>query len=551
MANNSLWTKLTALVLIAILGLVGLIACNDDSDKESGTDTDAVTTGSENTGDDIEDDGAVETEKTFHDPKTSQGLAYEGTAYGSSCYVVGIGTCKDSAIIIPEKNPEGKTVIGIQAGAFKDCASIVSIDIPSTVKKIDKTAFDGCTSLTTLNFFGSQRLWKENMKDLVLPANVNLVFTSYLDLTVLYRYLDGTSAGITDVYTFAKDTQPKINIPKIAGFRGDADVSLGDIIMTEDMTITVYYTKILAEGACGDNLLWTVYENGEMNIAGTGDMYDYINETTPWTPFLSQISVVTFGDDVQSIGAYAFADCLGIERIELPANLKSVGASAFRGWTAAQTVQFSGGVNILMMADAVWNSGSNAGITFLYGKYEQDGDLREKEAIEWALVTQEKGAYLLTTTSALEFAPFHKNQLTTNWNDSDLRKWIIDDFTVNAFTDAEKAVQTTATKGIGTLQDKVFVYSSSELSDLFEDESMRIKLPTAAAMQNRYPEKVDEDGNPILEPIFWWLRDSGVHGDMAVNVSPEGTVNTTGINVSQSNRGVVLSVWVSPAAANH
>lgn len=59
-----------------------------------------------------------------------------------------ITKCSSSAggnITIPSQI-DGKTVIGIGSSAFKDCDSITSVSIPSTVKKLGVKAFYGCDS---------------------------------------------------------------------------------------------------------------------------------------------------------------------------------------------------------------------------------------------------------------------------------------------------------------------------------------------------------------------------------------------------------------------
>ena len=71
--------------------------------------------------------------------KASNGLELEKIIGGYK--VVGIGTCKDSEIVIPED------VIEIDSHAFKNCTQISKIFIPSTVKKIGNQAFNGCTNL--------------------------------------------------------------------------------------------------------------------------------------------------------------------------------------------------------------------------------------------------------------------------------------------------------------------------------------------------------------------------------------------------------------------
>lgn len=73
------------------------------------------------------------------DLEASEGLEMKKILGGYK--VVGIGTCKDSEVVIPE------SVIEIDSFAFKECTQITKIAIPSTVKKIGQQAFFGCSNL--------------------------------------------------------------------------------------------------------------------------------------------------------------------------------------------------------------------------------------------------------------------------------------------------------------------------------------------------------------------------------------------------------------------
>ncbi len=101
-----------------------------------------------------------------------------------TCYVSGIGTCTDTALVIPRESPVGDCVTTIGYDAFSRCKNLktvyyegtleqwcnISFDsscyygvdlyingdlvddlvIPSTVTKIKKYAFYGCTSLASV-----------------------------------------------------------------------------------------------------------------------------------------------------------------------------------------------------------------------------------------------------------------------------------------------------------------------------------------------------------------------------------------------------------------
>lgn len=73
------------------------------------------------------------------DIESSEGLELKKIWGGYK--VIGIGTCKDAEIVIPDK------VIEIDSFAFKDCTQIKKIAIPKTVKEIGQQAFYGCSNL--------------------------------------------------------------------------------------------------------------------------------------------------------------------------------------------------------------------------------------------------------------------------------------------------------------------------------------------------------------------------------------------------------------------
>lgn len=541
---RNIWLKV-ACAILALTVLCAFVACSgDEEETEKETESSSETVGGSS--------GTEAPEDTFVF-KGSAGLEYANNAYGSTCYMQGLGTFTGTKLDIPSRSEEGNTVIGLKADAFTGeiGAAITEMNIPSAVKRLEAGVFDNCTSLTLIRYFGSENYWNEMLADAgieSLPEGVTVEFCRYYDLTVNYVYLDGTEAKESKVESYINDMPYSVTAPAIEGYRADVDLPTG--VMTEDVTVTVTYTKVVYSGTCGDSLTWVYYEDNELRIGGTGEMRDYVDSAAPWTPFASEIALVTFEDTVESVGAYAFANCFAIQRIELPAGLRYVGAHAFDNWTSAQTILFSGGVDILVLMDAVWNSGVQAEISFLYGACEQDGDLvNGEEPIEWMLTESDNGAYLLTTRNLLFCSAFHSMPIDTNWENSSLRAFLNGEFANYAFTEEERAAQVTVQKGIGTEDDLLFVLSTSELSTLFAEEKDRIFYPTVAADPTlRFEENEEGDLVPVADgnPLYWWLRDSGDLGLLAQNVSPTGVLNSAGALVSTANRGVLISVWVKP-----
>ena len=96
--------------------------------------------------------------------------------------------------------------------------------------------------------------------------------------------------------------------------------------------IALLEATVVASGKCGDNLTWTLYEDGTLAITGTGAMYDFYGSSSkdvPWRLDLNEIKTVQIGDGVTSIGEFAFQDCTSLTSVTIPDGVTSIGYSAF------------------------------------------------------------------------------------------------------------------------------------------------------------------------------------------------------------------------------
>ncbi len=92
-------------------------------------------------------------------------------------------------------------------------------------------------------------------------------------------------------------------------------------------------------GTCGDNLSWTLDENGVLTISGSGDMMTFTGEyddgdyytDNPWYYRRSAIRSIVFTDGVASVSDGAFSNCANLTSVSFPAGFTSIGASAFSG----------------------------------------------------------------------------------------------------------------------------------------------------------------------------------------------------------------------------
>ena len=102
-----------------------------------------------------------------------------------------------------------------------------------------------------------------------------------------------------------------------------------------------------SSGTCGDDLTWTLDDDGVLTISGTGDMTNYSKSSSvPWyfyTDYLyngsSSITSIVIKDDVTSIGSHAFYNCSSLTSIEIPESVTSIGMYAFYGCSSLATIE--------------------------------------------------------------------------------------------------------------------------------------------------------------------------------------------------------------------
>ena len=161
-------------------------------------------------------------------------------------------------------------------------------------------------------------------------------------------------------------------------------VKLGEYVV--QIISCVEYTQedlpeqlIVAGGFTGENLLWTLTDDGVFTVSGNGAMDDYDNPEgigglTPWRNYQDRIYSVVIGDGVTYIGNKAFTDVwnlstltmadtvteigneafmlTALREVRLSANLQTIGAGAFNGCFELTEIVFTGDAPVF--ADTVF-----------------------------------------------------------------------------------------------------------------------------------------------------------------------------------------------------
>ena len=244
------------------------------------------------------------------------------------------------------------SVTSIGAYAFSNCWYLTSITIPDSVTSIGKSAFYKCSSLTTISLSCKSTLKKSDFgdkADLVSYTNQHTLTKTEAKAATCTE--DGNKEYWTcehcKKYFLSDDTNPEtakavelsetvvpalkhknattrgaVKPTKTApGYSGDRYCPDCDTVFEKGYT---YWNE--------DNLTWKLYEDGTLNISGTGEMknYNYFEgNQSPASQKKDSVKKVVIEDGVTSIGNSAFCDCSNLTSITIPDSVASIGNDAF------------------------------------------------------------------------------------------------------------------------------------------------------------------------------------------------------------------------------
>lgn len=98
----------------------------------------------------------------------------------------------------------------------------------------------------------------------------------------------------------------------------------GSIVAPED--------TLIADGECGENMRWTLNNNGTLTVRGKGDMNNYEIGQAPWLQYNDFIKKIVIGYGITHVGDYAFYNLNKLTGAKVPATVISLGEKSL-GYT--------------------------------------------------------------------------------------------------------------------------------------------------------------------------------------------------------------------------
>ena len=249
----------------------------------------------------------------------------------------------------------GDNVTSIGVYAFYNCSKLESINISNTTTEIGKNAFSGCKSISSLclpenlTYIGEYAFSSCTGLKSVCFSNAKINFGSYA-----FSGCDNiTKVKITDLSSwcgmnFANyDANPLYYAKHI--YNND-DSEIVEVVFPENTLAINDYLFYNAKGITSITIPDNIQSIGTNAFTGCSGIniitinsniiasQPYSTTTNFATIFGNQVRNYIIGDNVTSIGDYAFYGCNAMNTISLPDGLTTIGNNTFKNCTALSDV---------------------------------------------------------------------------------------------------------------------------------------------------------------------------------------------------------------------
>ncbi len=274
---------------------------------------------------------------------------YTYTVSSGKATITDVDTSISGDVIIPS-TLGGYTVTSIDRSAFEGCLSITSIAVPDGVTTISEYAFFDCQAMTSITlpdsitsignyafldtgYYLNEDNWEDNVLYIgkhLIKANSSIIGDCIVK--------DGTLTIADYAFAFREELTGIVISNSVKNI---GECAFGGCAALESITVdsgnTVFHSagnciidtenKVLVAG-CKNSVIPT-----DNSVTSIGDYAFYGNY---------EITSITIPDNITSIGWCSFAECGGLTEITIPGSITSIGEGAFEECAELVDVWYSG-----------------------------------------------------------------------------------------------------------------------------------------------------------------------------------------------------------------
>ncbi len=242
---------------------------------------------------------------------------------------------------------EGPYAIG--NGAFYGCKGLRSINLPASITEIHASAFRGCEGLKSVTISDNVTLlgaeaFREctNLEEATLGVNVVLGEGIFSRCTVLHK-LNINSKTLTSWAFRDLTSLLEVNLGPTVETIGESCFYGCSLLkeITLPASVNTVYRGVFKNCSSLTNVkvmgTQTAIHENAFSDSGIETLYTN-QETVEGFKDCKYLTTITFGDDVRTIGQYAFNGCKALVNIDIPQQVTIVGYSSFSTCTALETV---------------------------------------------------------------------------------------------------------------------------------------------------------------------------------------------------------------------
>lgn len=276
----------------------------------------------------------------------SEGLSFSSNGDGT-CSVVGIGTCTDAEIVIPQYSPDGDLVTSIGDSAFNFCDNLTSIYIPGSVTNISEGAFGICRNLKNIYIASNNPKYYDG-------AGCNAIIDK--DNKILIRGSNSVDLAVQQItrigaYAYAGLDVTYINIPDCVTSIGEGAFAYCDELKSVKLSNGIKRIESATFMACSNltnvdipDSVTYIYQHAFYNCSSLNNINIPCNATIADMAFwgCSSLTDIVIPDVNTAIGTSTFADCTSLKSVTIPGSVKELYSGSFSNCVNLETITFTG-----------------------------------------------------------------------------------------------------------------------------------------------------------------------------------------------------------------